>query len=227
MAKILVVEDDLDLSETIKDNLLDEGHEVKVAGSGDEGRRLLLLHDFDVVVLDWDLPGLSGIEVLTGYRADGGQTPVIMLTGKGEIKEKEQGLDSGADDYLTKPFSLRELSARIRSLMRRPTLQVDSDLVYGDLVLNANEYSLTRGGKPLRLLPRDFALLAFLMRNQGKIFSVDALLEKVWKYDQDASAEGLRVAIRRIRKVVDERDDPATSIIENVIKVGYRLLPLQ
>ncbi len=226
MAKILIVEDDADLSETIKDGLLDEGHEVKVAGNGHDGRSFIQLHDFDVIVLDWDLPGLTGIQILKEYRSNGGQTPVIMLTGKGEIAEKEQGLDSGADDYLTKPFNLRELAARVRSLMRRPTLQQNNTLTYSDLVLNPAQFSLSRAGKPLRLLPRDFALLAFLMRNQEQVFSVETLLERVWKYDPDASAEGLRVAIRRIRKVVDEKDDPSTSVIENIVKIGYRMRPL-
>lgn len=225
MAKILLIEDDPDLAETIGNKLADDHHTVETIHNGLDGLSSLKASEYDVVVLDWDLPGLSGIEILRRFRAGGGITPVIMLTAMGELEQKEQGLDSGADDYLTKPFHLRELAARVRSLLRRPTLTHQNVLSYGDLVLDPSRFHLTRGDQELRLLPRDFALLEFLMRHPDQIFSADTLLDRVWKYDSDATVEGLRVAIRRIRKVVDEKDDISTSIIENISRVGYRLRP--
>lgn len=146
-----------------------------------------------------------------------------MLTGKGEIEQKAQGLDSGADDYLTKPFNLKELAARVRSLLRRPKLANSNILTWGSLVLDPAKFEIMRNGEQLRLLPRDFALLEFLMRHPTQIFSAQALLDGVWQYDSDATPESLRVAIRRIRKVIDEKDDLDTSMIENIARVGYRM----
>jgi DNA-binding response OmpR family regulator len=223
LAKILLVEDDEDLAVTVSDMLNDERHTVDTAHNGLDAMELLQNQTYEVIILDWNLPGMTGIEILKKFRAAGGGTPVIMLTGKGEIAEKEQGLDSGADDYLTKPFDLKELAARVRSLLRRPKLASSNVLTWGDLVLDPSKFEISRSGQQLRLLPRDFALLEFLMRHPTQIFSAQALLDGVWKYDSDATPESLRVAIRRIRKVIDERDDLDTSLIENISRVGYRM----
>lgn len=218
-----MVEDDEDLATTICDNLTGERHTVEVLYDGQDAQAALTDNQFEAIILDWDLPGLSGLEVLKTFRAAGGVTPVLILTGKGKLVEKEQGLDSGADDYLTKPFEMRELFARVRSLLRRsPDLKPDV-LTYENLRLDPVRYSLTRDGEELRLLPRDFALLEFLMRHPSEVFSPETLLSRVWTYDSEASVEGLRVAIRRIRKVVDLEDDLSTSIIENISRVGYRM----
>jgi len=223
LAKILLVEDDIDLAVTIDDGLSAERHTVETFHDGLDGHDTLKMTEYDVIVLDWDLPGMTGIDILKNFRAAGGTTPVIMLTGKGEVAEKEQGLDSGADDYITKPFNLKELAARIRSVLRRPPLVQSNVLAYGDLTLDPVKFRVTRGSMELRLLPRDFALLEFLMRHPSEIFSVDTLLARVWQYDSDATPEGLRVAIRRIRKIVDVSDDLSQSVIENIARVGYRL----
>lgn len=223
MAKILLVEDDEDLATTVSDMLSDERHTIDTVHNGLDAMELLRNQTYEVIVLDWDLPGLSGIEILKNFRAAGGGTPVIMLTGKGEIEQKEQGLDSGADDYLTKPFNLKELAARVRSLLRRPKLANSNVLTWGSLVLDPAKFEIMRNGEQLRLLPRDFALLEFLMRHPTQIFSAQALLDGVWQYDSDATPESLRVAIRRIRKVIDEKDDLDTSMIENIARVGYRM----
>lgn len=223
MAKILLVEDDIDLAVTISDALSAERHTVETFHDGLDGEATLKMTEYDVIVLDWDLPGMTGIELLKSFRLSGGSTPVIMLTGKGEMAEKEQGLDSGADDYITKPFNLKELAARIRSVLRRPPLLQSNVLTHGNLTLDPAKFRITRDGQELRLLPRDFALLEFLMRHPSEIFSVDTLLARVWQYDSDATPEGLRVAIRRIRKIVDVSDDLSQSVIENISRVGYRL----
>lgn len=223
MAKVLLVEDDEDLAVTIGDMLRDERHTVDTIHDGLDAAEALKTRTYEVVVLDWDLPGKSGISILREFRAAGGGTPVIMLTGKSEIEQKEQGLDSGADDYLTKPFLLKELAARIRSLLRRPTMTNAGVLRWGNLVLDPSKFEVSRNGQQLRLLPRDFALLEFLMRHPTQIFSTQSLLDNVWNYDSDATPEGLRVAVRRIRKVIDEGDDLNQSMIENISRVGYRM----
>ncbi|MBK9142412.1 MAG: response regulator transcription factor [Candidatus Melainabacteria bacterium] len=223
MAKVLVVEDDEDFAMTLVDGLSGERHTVEHVLDGDEAVDLLKVAEFDVIVLDWQLPSMSGIEVIRSYRASGGKTPIIMLTGKGEIRDKETGLDTGADDYLTKPFDLRELSARIRALLRRRSVETSNTLRVGDLELDPTRHRLSRSGKELHLPPRDFALLEFFLRHPGEVFSAEALLARVWHTDSEASSEGLRASIRRIRKVVDEGDDLSTSIIENISRVGYRL----
>lgn len=225
MAKILLVEDDVDLAVTISDRLKDEHHTVETFHDGLDGLGTLKMTVYDIIILDWELPGISGIDVLKKYRSTGGATPVIMLTGKGEVEEKEQGLDSGADDYITKPFHAKELAARIRSLLRRPPILQSNVLTYGDLVLDPGKYLIMRGDTELRLLPRDFALLEFFMRHPAEIFNADTLLARVWNYDSDATPEGLRVAIRRIRKAVDVTDDLSDSVIETISRVGYRLRP--
>lgn len=226
MAKVLLVEDDEDLAVTISDMLQDERHTVDIIHDGLDAMEALKTRTYEVIVLDWDLPSKSGISILREFRATGGGTPVIMLTGKSEIEQKEQGLDSGADDYVTKPFHLKELAARVRSMLRRPTLTNTGALTWGKLVLEPTKFEVIRDGQQLRLLPRDFALLEFLMRHPTQIFSTQALLDNVWNYDSDATPEGLRVAVRRIRKVIDETDDLEQSLIENIARVGYRMRPL-
>lgn len=225
MPKILVIEDDRDLAVTIVDALQGERHIVDAVHDGIEGLERLRLETFDVIILDWQLPRKSGIEILREARAEGLETPVIMLTGRGTIDNKEEGLGRGADDYLTKPFDIRELLARIRAQVRRSGRRnsVETTLQVRDLQLDPVKYKLTKGEKELHLMPKDFALLEFFMRHPDQVFSVPTILARVWSNDSEASPEGLRVAIRRIRKTIDSSDDPSESIIENVARVGYRL----
>ncbi len=223
MAKVLLVEDDLDLATTVVDALRDERYIVESAANGLDGANLLKLEEFDLIILDWDLPGKSGVEILKEFRATGKTTPIIMLTGKSTISNKAEGLETGADDYLTKPFDLRELKARLRALLRRASGAVGNQICVGDLVLDPAKYKITKAGNDLHLAPKDFALLEFFMRNPDQVFSVPTIMSRVWSYDSDASSEGLRSSIRRIRKVIDTGDDPADSMIENVARIGYRL----
>lgn len=226
MAKILLVEDDQDLSMMVKAGLEGERHVIEVAFDGDEAMHLLESEEYDVVVLDWQLPEISGIEILKRLRKMNKPVSVIMLTGKSNIDNKEEGIDTGADDYLTKPFDMRELCARVRALMRRPggtSTSSGNTLCAGDLELDPVKYRLARAGKEIHLTPKDFALLEFFLRNPEHVFSVQTILSRVWSYESEASPEGLRAAIRRIRKAVDTSDDPNESIIENVARVGYRL----
>jgi len=224
MAKILLVEDDKDLSATVEVWLEAEHHTVSCAYDGAEGQHRMKHEEFDVIVLDWDLPHMPGIEILKHYRANRGVTPIIMLTAKGTIADREAGLDTGADDYLTKPFSLKELSARIRALLRRPREVVSDVLQVGAIALDPVKHRVTKNGAEVMLLPRDFALLEFFMRNVDQVFSTDALLQRVWDDDSEATSDALRTSIKRLRKKLDDsEDDEGSSFIENLPRVGYRL----
>ena len=223
MARILLVEDDKDQATTIDEWLSSEHHNVVISYDGEEGQYRIENDVFDVIVLDWDLPKVTGLEILKRFRMKKGTTPIIMLTGKGTISDRESGLDGGADDYLTKPFSLRELSARIRALLRRPNEVISNVLTVGKLVLDPVKHRVTKNGEEVQLLPRDFALLEFFMRNSDVVFSTDALLQRVWEDDTDATSDALRTAIKRLRKKLDEGEDETKSVIENIPRVGYRM----
>lgn len=223
MAKILLVEDSREMASTIVTWLNAEHHEVAHCEDGLEGLDRLKFESFDIAILDWELPGMSGLDICKQYREGGGKVPVLMLTAKAQINDRTTGLDSGADDYLTKPFALKELSARLRALLRRPAEIKNNVLEVGDLSLDTVKYRIMKNGKEVQLMPRDFALLEFLMRNVDHVFSAEALLQRVWAGDSEASPSALRTAIKRIRQKLDDSDDEGSSIIENIPRVGYRL----
>ncbi|MBX9702344.1 MAG: response regulator transcription factor [Acetobacteraceae bacterium] len=222
MPKVLVIEDDAGLNRMIREWLVfSERHTVEYAENGSDGLDKLLCSDFDVIVLDWEMPGKSGIEVLKEYRSSGGKAPVLMLTGKGGIVDKEAGLDAGADDYLTKPFHMKELSARLRALIRRAGGTVSNVLQLRDISLDPGAFKVTRGGKEIQLLPREFALLEFLMRHPDQVFSADTLLNRVWSSDSEATVDAITTCVKRIRKKMDLEGQP--SIIKTVHGVGYKM----
>lgn len=223
MAKILLVEDDVDLATVMADTLRAERHTVESVADGKAALDYLLIAEFELVLMDWELPSLTGVEVVKKYRESGGKAPVIMITGKSSIDDKEIGYDVGADDYLPKPFDTRELILRVRALLRRPPASNTNILRIADIELDPVKFRLTKAGTYVHLTPRDFALLEFLMRHPDQIFAPEQLIARVWEFDSEASNEALRVAIRRIRKVIDSPDSPAESLIENVARVGYRL----
>lgn len=221
MAKILLIEDDEDMCLLIEDWLSMQNHTVEFVRSGSEGQELLEAFVYDIVILDLQLPDLNGEDICKQFRAHGGKTPVLMLTGKAGIEDKEFGLDSGADDYLTKPFHMRELSARIRALIRRPVTFSDNILTIGDIALDTTRRELTKAGQHIKMFPRDLSLFEFLLRNANQVFSADALIERVWKTDTDVGPETVRSVIKRLREKLD--DPGKASLIETVHKVGYRL----
>ena len=221
MARILIVEDDLKLSNVIEDWLCEDKHEVDVANNGPKGLELARANKYDVVILDWNLPGMDGIEVCKQYRTTGGSAAIIMLTGRQELDDKESGLDAGADDYLTKPFHMRELGARVRAMLRRSRSIVESVIQIGNLTLDAGSRELTRNGKAIRLMPKEFALLEFFMRHPGQVFSQDDLLDRIWGNEQDLPPDTLRVHVAKLRNKIDE--DGVESIIKTVHRVGYKL----
>src|SRR5579883_3219299 len=203
MSKILLAEDDLELTSVICNYLELESYIVDAVADGAAALERLLAIDYDAVILDWQLPSMTGIEVCQSFRANGGRTPILILTGKQAIKDKEAGLDAGADDYLTKPFHPRELCARLRALGRRPTQRVGEELKLGDLILNLNKFQLHRNGVEIDLLPLEFALLEFFMRNPGRVFNADILLERVWLVNSEASPEAVRTCIKTLRRKID------------------------
>jgi DNA-binding response OmpR family regulator len=221
MAKILLVDDDTELLATVSDWLKSEGHAPDTSANGSDALDLLRSFQYDIIVLDWQMPGLSGLDVLKRLRSDGCKSLILMLTGKDAVDDKAQGLDAGADDYLTKPFHPKELSSRLRALLRRSREVAPTDLIAGDLVVKPVGFQVLKAGKEVKLLPKEFALLEFLMRHQNETFSAEALMDRVWSSDSEASPETVRVHITRVRAKIDTPGEP--SIIKTVHRVGYKL----
>jgi DNA-binding response OmpR family regulator len=221
MAKILVVEDDPELAQLVSAWLKNEHHTVESVADGKEALERLKFYSYDVAILDWMLPGMNGPEVCREFRSAGGITPILMLTAKRNVDDKEQGLDSGADDYLTKPFELKELSARIRALLRRPANLSSSVLKIGYLELEPKSLKVKIIDQEIDLLPKEFALLQFFMRHPGQIFNAEALLDRVWASDSDASPEAVRTHIKRLRKKITVAGHP--SLLSTVHGAGYKL----
>ena len=219
MSKILIVEDEVDLADQLRKSLVRDHHVVEVVHNGNAAVDTLRVSSFDLIILDWMLPGQSGIEVCRFHRNRGDVTPVLMLTARSSIEDKEQGLDSGADDYLTKPFNLREFGARIRALLRRGKT-TSNVLTSGELELDPAARKLTYQNKEIHLEPKEFNLLEFLMRNADQVFSADALITRVWESSTEVSSDAIRVYVRGIRKKLDE---PAgKSFIVTVHGSGYK-----
>lgn len=221
MAKVLLVEDDSEIAEIAVQVITQSNHIVEHAGNVGEALDRLAASDFDLIVLDWNLPDGEGIEVLQSYRRKKGIAPVIMLTAKTTIDDKEVGFEAGADDYLTKPFNSRELTARIEALLRRPKEIVEQNLVARFIELRCNSCQVFKHGAEVRLLPKEFALLEFLMRHAGQVFSADQLLERVWRSDSESMRETVVSTVNRLRNKIDEPGEP--SIIENLRGMGYRV----
>ena len=221
MAKILLVEDDLEMCEVVSDWLTDEHYTVDVVNTGTDAVERLRFDKYDVLIFDWQLPDLTGIEVCKRFRSKGGKTPVLMLTGKSEIVDKETGLDAGADDYLTKPFHPRELSARVRALLRRSGEVKQNVLNCGDIELDPQGFKVTKAGQEVALLPKEFALLEFFLRHPNQVFSPEALLDRVWSAESEASPDTIRVHITKLRGKIDKEGQQ--SIIKTIHRQGYKL----
>jgi DNA-binding response OmpR family regulator len=221
MAKIFLLEDEKPLADIVMDLLTAQNHMVDWVNLVSEAKVRLKIYPYDLVILDVNLPDGNGMDVCRGFRDGGGTTPILMLTGRNKVQEKAAGLDAGADDYLTKPFHMDELSARVRALLRRPAAFAGSVLKFDDLELNTGTHRVTKGGTEIQLLPKEFALLEFLMRHSGQVFSADALIERLWPTDSDASPDAIRIYITRLRNKIDTKGQQ--SLISTMRGVGYRL----
>ncbi len=221
MAKILLIDDDRELCVVVRNWLERDNHLIEIANSGNDGLDLLRTYPYDIIVLDWGLPDVAGIDVLDQYRKSGGNTPIIFVTGRAEMSDKESGLDTGADDYLTKPFDVKELAARIRAILRRPSIHMEPVITMGDITVDRSRHRVTKSGEVVKLFRREYALLDFLLRNPDKVFTAEELLDHVWSSEAGVSKETVRTAVARLRKQLDTQGNP--SIIENIRGYGYKL----
>lgn len=221
---VLVVEDEDALATLLDYNLMKEGFRVERAADGEEALLRVAEEPPDLVVLDWMLPKVSGVEVCRQLRAgaETRRTPVLMLTARGEEADKVRGLDTGADDYVVKPFAMSELVARIRALLRRtrPEL-VEERLEYADLVLDRGRHRVTRGGKDVHLGPTEYRLLDFLMQRPGRVFSRERLLDAVWGANTYVEVRTVDVHVGRLRKALRQEGEP--DLIRTVRSAGYAL----
>ena len=222
MAKILLIEDDTHLAMNIKDLLAFERHTVDHAENGTLGLEFLKSASYDVIIIDWEVPEIKGIDVCQKFRYRGGKTPIIFLTGRDSWQDKETGLDAGADDYLTKPFHMKELSARLRALLRRPPMLNNGNLLkIGNIELDPISKKVSLNGEELHLPKSEYALLEFFMRNPNQLMTAETIIDRVWKTDATGSPETFRTCLRRLRAKIDEADRP--SLIKNVHGHGYIL----
>jgi len=221
MAKILIVEDDAAVSGLIEDYCKREHHAVEAVASGIEASERLKLFHYDLIILDWQLPDLSGIEVCRIYRHSGGTAAILMLTGKASIIDKESGFEAGADDYLTKPFQFRELVARVKASLRRPRTLIPGVFTVAHIALDTSSHEVTKNGEKIDLLPKEFALLELFLRNPNQVFSLEALLDRVWSSESDTTPEAVRTCLLRLRRKLDVPG--GQSIISTLYGVGYRL----
>jgi two-component system OmpR family response regulator len=221
MAKVLIADDDVGLCSTIKGWLSLDHHSVEIVNDGQDALARLKVYEYDLVILDVSMPGMTGFEVITEYRGAGGAAPVLFLTGRSTIEDIERGFAAGADDYLRKPFHGKELAARVKALLRRPQSLVGNVLEFGNLVLDRENYRVTKDGAALQLLPKEFSLLEFFMRHPNRVFAPDALLNRVWTAESDATVDAVTTCIKRLRQKIDVDGKP--SYIRTVRGAGYRL----
>jgi len=219
LSKVLVVDDDHDLTSTLRDWLELENYLVEVANTGQDALHLMAGYSYDLIILDVHLPDMTGIEICRKYRSSGGSALILMLTAKSKVAEKTEGLDAGADDYLTKPFHMQELAARLRSLMRRPRTNANAQTIkFADIEIEVSTHKVKRAGKDISLQRMEFLLLQFLLEHPGQIFSADALLDKVWPDDKERSAATMRALVTKLREKIGE-----PVLIKNVHGLGYKL----
>ncbi len=219
--KILVIEDEHLIATSLKKGLEQEHYTVDVAFDGIEGYDLASAENYDLILLDLMLPGMDGLSICKKLREDKNNTPILMLTAKSQLEDKVNGLNCGADDYLTKPFAFEELLARIRALSRRPQQSTGKALIVGDLTLDTTSYQVKRANKEIRLSSKEYSLLECLMRHSGQILNKDQLIQYVWSYESDILPNTVEVYIRNLRQKIDKNFKK--KLIQTIRGFGYKL----
>jgi DNA-binding response OmpR family regulator len=219
--RMLVVEDEAPIADFLVRGLKEQGYAVDLATDGLEALELLTIVTPDVVVLDIMLPGIDGLEVCRRLRQSGSTTPVLMLTARDAVEDRVRGLDTGADDYLVKPFAVSELMARVRALTRRGAVITDTVLRVGDLELDTGTREARRGGRRVELTTKEYALLEYMMRNPGRVLTRTMITERIWSYDSFNVANVIDVYIGHLRRKID--DGETDKLIHTVRGAGYKI----
>jgi DNA-binding response OmpR family regulator len=218
--RILVIEDDANMADALRRGLIGQHYSVDVTGDGSEGEEMAKINDYDLIILDLMLPKKDGRAICRDLRHDGIATPIMMLTALDDVDVKITGLDVGADDYVTKPFHFGELLARVRSLVRRRTEHRTAEIQVADLVLDTTNRTVTRGGKPISLTAKEFALLEYFMLNRGRVLTREMISEHVWDMNFDPQSNVIESFVRFLRQKIDKDFEPR--LIHTLRGVGYR-----
>ena len=221
--KILIVEDEHKIANLLKQGLEQERFTVDVAYDGTSGFDLAFAEPYDVIILDRLLPGIDGLEICKKLRAQEIHIPILMLTAKGQLMDKVEGLNSGADDYLTKPFAFEELLARIKALIRRPKNTLNNILEVEDLTLNTDSYEVKRDNKQIILSSKEFALLEYLMRHQNRTLTKAQIINHVWSYDANILPNTVEVFVGYLRNKIDRPFKNKSNLIQTIRGFGYKI----
>lgn len=220
--KVLVIEDEHKIAQSIKKGLEQEHYAVDVVYTGTEGLDYATSEEYDSIIVDRMLPGIDGLAITKAVREKEIHTPILILTAKGEVEDRVEGLDTGADDYLVKPFAFTELLARLRALTRRPKQVHTSILRVGDLTLDPNSFDVKRGSKAISLSGKEFALLDYLMRHKEMTITKEQIINHVWNYDSDVLPNSVEVYIKHLRSKIDSFPDKPP-LIKTVRGFGYKI----
>ena len=221
--RILVVEDEHKIAGAIKRGLEQESYAVDIEYDADSGLRAAEVGEYDALILDRMLPGsIEGLDICRELRKAGNHVPILLLTAKDQVRDRVQGLNAGADDYLVKPFAFEELLARLRALLRRPKDNVGTVLEVNDLTLDTVSFEVTRAGQPIKLSRKEFALLEYLMRNAGRLVSKENIIEHVWNFDADILPNTVEVYVGYLRNKID-KPFKSSQLLQTVRGFGYKL----
>jgi len=220
--RVLIIEDEHKIAHALKKALQQENYAVDVSYDGDDGYAMATTEPYDLYIIDWMIPGkYNGLDIVKSLRKAKIHTPVLLLTAKGTVSDRTTGLDSGADDYLTKPFALDELLARVRALLRRPVEVQQTILTAGDLSLNTVTFEVKRANKDIILTGKEFALLEFLLRNQGRPSNKDTIIAHVWDYNADVLPNTVEVYMKYLRQKIDDPFD--SPLLHTIRGFGYKI----
>ena len=221
--KLLVVEDEHRIATAIKKGLEQEHYIVDIAYDGTEGYDLASSESYDAIILDLMLPGMDGVTICKSLRKDSNHTPILMLTAKGQLQDKIDGFESGADDYLTKPFAFEELLARIRAITKRPKQMTETVLSLSDLTLHPENFEVTRGKKLIQLSSKEFSLLEYMMRHPHTVLTKDQIIAHVWEYSSDILPNTVEVYMKNLRAKIDVPFASKKPLITTVRGFGYKI----